>query len=131
MIFGSGASRCVVMSVMGILRSRSVTLRCERSEPRRATAGAVHPSRAAARPPQDDGERRMYANRLQIQVENQMAFGLEAIRLAQRDGGGEERAGEGEAVLFAALAADVDAGGLQLVEELRGEFTAEPFRAAA
>ncbi len=37
---------------------RSVTLRCERSEPRRATAPAPqpHPSRAAARPPQDDGE---------------------------------------------------------------------------
>ena len=35
----------------------SVTLRCERSEPRRATAQAVHPSRAASRPPQDDGSR--------------------------------------------------------------------------
>src|ERR1700731_5256086 len=35
----------------------SVTLRCERSEPRRATARAVHPSRAATRPPQDDGPR--------------------------------------------------------------------------
>ncbi len=35
-----------------------VTLRCERSEPRRATAPAPrpYPSRAAARPPQDDGE---------------------------------------------------------------------------
>jgi hypothetical protein len=32
-----------------------VTLRCEHSEPRRATARAIHPSRAAARPPQDDG----------------------------------------------------------------------------
>ena len=35
----------------------SVTLRCERSEPRRATArGQQHPSRAASRPPQDDGQ---------------------------------------------------------------------------
>src|SRR5580692_12857382 len=35
----------------------SVTLRCERSEPRRATARAPrpYPSRAASRPPQDDG----------------------------------------------------------------------------
>src|ERR1700728_1235525 len=33
----------------------SVTLRCERSEPRGATARAVHPSRAASRPPQDNG----------------------------------------------------------------------------
>src|SRR5580693_5353054 len=34
-----------------------VTLRCERSEPRRATAPAPrpYPSRAASRPPQDDG----------------------------------------------------------------------------
>src|SRR5580693_7885087 len=34
-----------------------VTLRCERSEPRRATAPAPRPSpsRAASRPPQDDG----------------------------------------------------------------------------
>src|SRR5579863_9690640 len=31
-------------------------MRCERSEPRRATARAVHPSRAASRPPQDDGQ---------------------------------------------------------------------------
>ena len=37
----------------------SVTLRCERSEPRRAAAPTPRPSpsRAAARPPQDDGER--------------------------------------------------------------------------
>src|SRR5580700_1452812 len=36
----------------------SVTLRCERSEPRRATARAPrpYPSRAASRPPQDDGK---------------------------------------------------------------------------
>src|SRR6202158_3035858 len=36
----------------------TVTLRCERSEPRRATARAprAHPSRGAARPPQDDGK---------------------------------------------------------------------------
>src|SRR5579862_4050953 len=35
----------------------TVTLRCERSEPRRATASAPrpYPSRAASRPPQDDG----------------------------------------------------------------------------
>ncbi len=35
----------------------TVTLRCERSEPRRATAEAFgpYPSRAASRPPQDDG----------------------------------------------------------------------------
>src|SRR5579863_6159019 len=36
---------------------RSVTLGCERSEPRRVTARAVHPSRAALRPPQDDGSK--------------------------------------------------------------------------
>src|ERR1700753_591434 len=54
MILGSGASRWAI-SDMGHLRSYSVTLRCERSEPRRATARAVHPSRAASRPPQDDG----------------------------------------------------------------------------
>src|SRR5262249_30914620 len=42
---------------IGGLLPYSVTLRCERSEPRRAEARRAqpHPSRAAARPPQDDG----------------------------------------------------------------------------